>query len=70
MNYNSDLPGGKQATKGDKQKLTVIYYMDYSLLSNIRQHNEMEIIKLLTVSVTYNTYRENTFIHIHTYLYV
>ena len=25
MNYNSDLPGGKQATKGDK-KLTVIYH--------------------------------------------
>jgi hypothetical protein len=43
MNYNSDLPGGKQATKGDKQKLTVIYYMDYSLLSNIRQHNEMDV---------------------------
>jgi hypothetical protein len=29
MNYNSDLPVGNQATKGDK-KLTVIYYMDYS----------------------------------------
>ena len=27
MNYNSDLPGEKQATKGDK-KFTVIYYMD------------------------------------------
>ena len=35
MNYDSDLPGGKQMTKGDK-KLTVIYYMDYSPLSNIR----------------------------------
>ena len=42
MNYNSDLPGGKQATKGDK-KLTVIYYMDYSPLSNIRQLNEMGV---------------------------
>ena len=21
MNYNSDLPGGKQATKGDKQNI-------------------------------------------------
>jgi hypothetical protein len=29
MNYNSDLPGGKQMIKGDK-KITVIYYMDYS----------------------------------------
>jgi len=35
MNYDSDLPGEKQATKGDKN-LTVIYYMDYSPLSNIR----------------------------------
>ena len=42
MNNNSDLPRGKQPTKGDK-KLTVIYYMDYSLLSNIRQHNEMGV---------------------------
>jgi hypothetical protein len=42
INYNSDLPGGKQATKGDN-KLTVIYYMDYSPLSNIRQHNEMGV---------------------------
>jgi hypothetical protein len=40
--YNSDLPVGKQATKGDK-KLTVIYYMDYSPLSNIRQLNEMGV---------------------------
>ena len=41
MNYNSDLPGGKQATKGNKKNLTVIYYMDYPPLSNIRQLNEM-----------------------------
>ena len=34
MNNNSNLPAGKQATKGDK-KLTVIYYMDYSPLCNI-----------------------------------
>ena len=39
---HSDLPGGEQATKGDKQ-LTVIYYMDYSPLSNIRQFNEMGV---------------------------
>jgi hypothetical protein len=38
----SDLPVGKQATKGDK-KLTVIYYMDYSPLSNIRQLSEMGV---------------------------
>jgi len=25
------------------KQLTVIYYMDYSLLSNIRQHNEMGV---------------------------
>ena len=42
MNYNSDLPGGKQTTKGDK-KLTVINYIDYSPLSNIRQLNEMGV---------------------------
>ena len=42
MNYNNDLPVGKQATKGDKQ-LTIIYYMDYSPLSNIRQLNEMGV---------------------------
>ena len=36
MNYNSDLLGGKQMTKGDK-KLNVLYYMDYSPLSNIIQ---------------------------------
>jgi hypothetical protein len=42
MNYNSDLLGGKQATKVDK-KLTVIYYMDYSPLSNIRKLNEMGV---------------------------
>ena len=41
-NYISDLPGGNQATKGDK-KLTVVYYMDYSPLSNIRQLNEMGV---------------------------
>ena len=36
MNYNNDLPGGKQATKGDKKKTTtVIYYMDYFPLSKI-----------------------------------
>jgi hypothetical protein len=28
MNYNSDLPGGKHANKGDK-RLTITYYMDY-----------------------------------------
>jgi hypothetical protein len=39
---NSDLPGGKQATKADKT-LTVIYYMDYSPLSNIRQLIEMGV---------------------------
>ena len=43
MNYNCDLSGGKQATKGDKKKITVIYYMDYSPLSNIRQLNEMGV---------------------------
>jgi hypothetical protein len=42
MNYNSDLPGGKQATKGDKKKLP-LYIMDYSPLSNIRQRNEMGV---------------------------
>jgi hypothetical protein len=47
MNYNSDLPGGKQATKGDK-KLTVIYYMDYSPLSNIRQLNEKGVADSLS----------------------
>ena len=39
---NSDLPGGKQATKGNK-KITVINYMDYSPLSNIRQLIEMGV---------------------------
>jgi hypothetical protein len=35
MNDNNDLPGGgKQVIMGDK-KLTIIYYMDYSPLSNI-----------------------------------
>ena len=43
MNYNSDLPGGKQATKGDWKKVSVIYYMDYSLLSKIRKLNEMDV---------------------------
>ena len=42
MNYNNDLPGGKQVTKGDKNK-TVIYYMDYSPLSKIRKLNEMDV---------------------------
>jgi hypothetical protein len=37
MNYNSDLPGGKQATKGDK-KLTVIYYMDYRVQFTVLQN--------------------------------
>ena len=46
MHSNSDLPGGKQATKGDKQ-LTVIYYMDYYPLSNIRQLNEMGVVDSL-----------------------
>ena len=46
-NYNSDLPGGKQATKGDKKNLTVIYYMDYSPLSNIRKLNEMGVADTL-----------------------
>jgi len=46
MNYNNDLPGRKQATKEDK-KLTVIYYMDYSPLSNIRQLNEMGVVDSL-----------------------
>ena len=27
MNYNSDLPGGKQATKGDKEKKTRYIYI-------------------------------------------
>ena len=40
MNYNSDLPGGKQATKGDKNKLT-IYYINP--LFNIRKLNEMGV---------------------------
>ena len=44
MNINSDLPGGKQVTKGDKKKnITVIYYIDYSPLSNSRQLNEMGV---------------------------
>jgi hypothetical protein len=45
MNYNNDLPGGKQVTKGDKKKptTTVIYYMDYSPLSKIRKLNEMDV---------------------------
>ena len=42
MHYNSDLPGGMQATKGDA-RFTIIYYMDYSPLSNIRQLNEMGV---------------------------
>jgi hypothetical protein len=46
MHSNSDLPGGKQATKGDKQ-LTVIYYMDDYPLSNIRQLNEMGVVDSL-----------------------
>ena len=41
MNYNNDLPGGKQVTKGDKKKL--IYYMDYSPLSKIRKLNELDV---------------------------
>ena len=41
-----DLAGGKQATRGDK-KLTVVYYMDYSPLSNIRQLNEMGVANSL-----------------------
>jgi hypothetical protein len=35
MNYNNDLPGGKQATN--------IYYMDYAPLSKIRKLNEMDV---------------------------
>jgi hypothetical protein len=27
MNYNSDLPGGKQATKGDKKNNRYILYV-------------------------------------------
>jgi len=42
MNYNNDLPGGKQATKGDKKTATVIYFMDYSPLSKIRKLKEMD----------------------------
>jgi hypothetical protein len=41
-----DLAGGKQATWGDK-KLTVVYYVDYSPLSNIRQLNEMGVANSL-----------------------
>jgi hypothetical protein len=43
MNYNSDLLGGKQVTKGDKQKNN--RYILYGLfpLSNIRQLNEMGV---------------------------
>jgi len=40
MNYNSDLPGGKQATKGDNFFLT-IYYINP--LYNIRKLNEMGV---------------------------
>ena len=47
MNYNSDLSGGKQTTNGDKKKLTVIYYMDYSTLSNIKKLNEMGVADYL-----------------------
>jgi hypothetical protein len=25
MNYNNDLPGGKQVTKGDKKKTYILY---------------------------------------------
>ena len=37
MNYNNDLPGAKQAAKGNKKKhsITVIYFMDYSPLPSI-----------------------------------
>jgi hypothetical protein len=45
VNYNSDLPGEKQYRRPReiKKKLTVIYYMNYSPLSNIRQLNEMGV---------------------------
>jgi hypothetical protein len=39
---SSELPGWKQATKADTT-LTVIYYMEYSPLSNIRQLIEMGV---------------------------
>ena len=46
----------KQATKGDK-KLTIIYYMDYSPLSNIRQLNKMGVAdSLLCRSSNYIKY--------------
>jgi hypothetical protein len=35
--------GGSRRPRKIKKKLTVIYYMDYSPLSNIRKLNEMSV---------------------------
>ena len=42
MNYNNDLPGGKQVTKGDKKNNCYILYGLFHL-SKIRKLNEMDV---------------------------